>query len=82
LVIKNSFGEAKASPYIHHIIIKVMSNMSYCRFENTYHDLQDCYENINRKASNERDERYRLRLKELVKEMSKIVDDEDFEDED
>jgi hypothetical protein len=82
LVIKNSFGEAKASPYIHNIIIKVMSNMSYCRFENTYHDLQDCYENINRKASNERDERYRLRLKELVKEMSEIVDDEDFEDED
>jgi phosphoenolpyruvate carboxylase len=81
LVIKNSFGEAKASPYIHNII-KVMSNMSYCRFENTYHDLQDCYENINRKASNERDERYRLRLKELVKEMSEIVDDEDFEDED
>ena len=58
--------------------LKVMSNMSYCRFENTYHDLQDCYENINRKASNERDERYRLRLKELVKEMSEIVDDEDF----
>jgi hypothetical protein len=56
--------------------------MSYCRFENTYQDLQDCYENINRKASNERDERYRLRLKELVKEMSEIVDDEDFEDED
>ncbi len=60
--------------------LKVMSNMSYCRFENTYHDLQDCYENINRKASNERDERYRLRLKELVKEMSEIVDDEDEDD--
>ena len=22
-----------------------MSNMSYCRFENTYGDLLDCYEN-------------------------------------
>jgi hypothetical protein len=20
-----------------------MANMSYCRFENTYHDLRDCY---------------------------------------
>ncbi len=20
-----------------------MGNMSYCRFENTYHDLRDCY---------------------------------------
>jgi hypothetical protein len=23
-----------------------MSNMGYCRFENTLRDLQDCYENI------------------------------------
>ena len=22
------------------------SNMSYCRFQNTYNDLQDCYQNI------------------------------------
>lgn len=21
-----------------------MSNMSYCRFQNTYHDVEDCYE--------------------------------------
>lgn len=24
-----------------------MSNMSYCRFENTYRDLLDCYESLN-----------------------------------
>ena len=58
--------------------------MSYCRFENTYHDLQDCYRNINRKASNERDEEYRSRLKELVREMAETIDDddEDYDDED
>ena len=43
-----------------------MANMSYCRFENTYNDLVDCIENLNQKASNERDERYRIRLIELM----------------
>ena len=43
-----------------------MSNMSYCRFENTYNDLIDCIENLNEPASNERDERYRKRLIELM----------------
>ena len=23
-----------------------MANMSYCRFENTYNDLKNCYDNI------------------------------------
>jgi hypothetical protein len=43
-----------------------MANMSYCRFENTYHDLQDCLDNINQPASNERDERYRIRILNLL----------------
>ena len=46
-----------------------MANMSYCRFENTYMDLQDCIENMHEPASNERDERYRKRLLELLKEV-------------
>jgi hypothetical protein len=25
---------------------KIMANMSYCRFENTLSDLQDCYNNM------------------------------------
>ena len=25
-----------------------MSNMSYCQFENTYPDLKDCYEDMDR----------------------------------
>ena len=60
-----------------------MSNMSYCRFENTYHDLQDCFDSINRKAENERDERYHLRMIELIKEMyQEISDTEYFEEQD
>jgi hypothetical protein len=43
-------------------------NMSYCRFENTYNDLIDCIENMYEEASNERDERYRIRLLQLMEE--------------
>ena len=46
-----------------------MSNMSYCRFENTYHDLMDCLENIYEKAETERDERYRIRLIEILQDV-------------
>jgi len=28
-----------------------MANMGYCRFENTYRDLLDCYRNINNDLS-------------------------------
>jgi len=45
-----------------------MANMSYCRFENTYNDLVDCIDNIEEEASNERDERYRVRLINLISE--------------
>ena len=43
-----------------------MPNMSYCRFENTYNDLVDCLENISDEASNDRDERYRIRMIRLL----------------
>ena len=45
-----------------------MANMSYCRFENTYHDLVDCFDNIFEEAETERDERYRQRMIEFLKE--------------
>ena len=41
--------------------------MSYCRFENTYNDLIDCIENMHEEAGNERDERHRVRLLQLMK---------------
>lgn len=54
-----------------------MANMSYCRFENTYNELIDCMENLNKTAENERDERYRIRLIEL---MIDIVNSGDAEE--
>lgn len=33
-----------------------MSNMSYCRFENTVQDLRDCYENWESLVEKETDE--------------------------
>ena len=51
--------------------------MSYCRFENTYNELIDCMENLNKAAENERDERYRIRLIEL---MIDIVNSGDAEE--
>lgn len=38
-----------------------MANMSYCRFQNTIRDLQDCYENLDAELSeDERKARNRL----------------------
>jgi hypothetical protein len=45
-----------------------MANMSYCRFENTYHDLIDCFDNIWNECENDRDERYRVRMIQLLRE--------------
>jgi hypothetical protein len=55
-----------------------MSNMSYCRFENTYNDLLDCLENIEFEAENERDERYRIRMIQLLKENIDSIEELEF----
>ena len=44
--------------------------MSYCRFENTMDDLQDCIRNIYRKAENSTDEQYRQQMIALFKEVA------------
>jgi hypothetical protein len=49
--------------------------MSYCRFENTYNDLIDCLDNIENEASNDRDERYRIRLIKLIAENMDLIND-------
>ena len=41
-----------------------MSNMSYCRFENTLSDLQDCFENMD--ADLEKDSREWRAREELI----------------
>ena len=44
--------------------------MSYCRFENTMSDLQDCLNHIHREAENNRDERSRQAMIELFREIA------------
>ena len=71
-------------------------NMSYCRFENTFNDLIDCFDNIWEEAENERDERYRKHMirflkerideieelsEELDKPLGMFIDDEEWEKE-
>jgi hypothetical protein len=61
-----------------------MANMSYCRFQNTYNDLIDCYDNLNGSLS-ESEKRYRERLVELcqsiVDEFNPSCQNEDDNDE-
>ena len=73
-----------------------MANMSYCRFENTFNDLIDCFDNIWEEAENMRDERFRKTMirflkerideieelnEELDKPLGMFIDDEEWEKE-
>jgi len=51
-----------------------MSNMSYCRFENTMDDLRDCLNHIHRKAENDYDENARIQMIGLFKEVMEDYD--------
>jgi|LakMenE18May11ns_1017448.scaffolds.fasta_scaffold9502181_2 hypothetical protein len=53
-----------------------MANMSYCRFENTYHDLLDCLQNIS-EETNDRDERFRKHMIETLVEMVENCESEE-----
>lgn len=46
-----------------------MSNMSYCRFENTVADLRDCFEHISDDDLSEREEAARDDLIEICKNI-------------
>jgi len=56
-----------------------MANMSYCRFENTYKDLIDCYHNINEPVSKS-EHNYRERLVDLCREILDEYEYQDIED--
>jgi hypothetical protein len=47
-----------------------MSNMSYCRFENTMSDLRDCLRHIHKKAENNFDEQARKAMIDLFDEIA------------
>ena len=50
------------------------SNMSYCRFENTYHDLQDCYSNMDDDDLSDSEKGFRKRLIELCEDIAQDYD--------
>lgn len=52
-----------------------MSNMGYCRFQNTLQDLQDCQDHITDCKISEEEKRARERLVEVCRSIV-----EDFED--
>ena len=45
-----------------------MSNMGYCRFQNTLPDLQDCYDNWD-EAESEEEKKHRAWLLKLAKQI-------------
>jgi len=50
-----------------------MRNMSYCRFENTYRDLMDCYDALMEKELSELSEtekKYAIKLIEMCEDIS------------
>ena len=55
-----------------------MGNMSYCRFENTANDLQDCVNAINRGETDELNEYEKSGLAEILKLSEYIVDMKDY----
>jgi hypothetical protein len=56
-----------------------MANMSYCRFENTFKDLQDCYMNMD-DIDNTSEHQYREKLIQLCKEIVSDYGDVAFGD--
>lgn len=63
-----------------------MGNMGYCRFENTYHDLQECYNVLVEAGSveeveegaNQYEKKYIRKLVALCKDIAaEFVDDDD-----
>jgi len=50
-----------------------MSNMSYCRWENTLSDLEDCYESWDEGVANKDEARARKRLIALAEELLSLA---------
>lgn len=67
-----------------------MANMSYCQFENTYKDLDQCFNTLNEKGgieqvqqdANENEKQYVQSLVDLCKEIAEEYGNmiEDYED--
>jgi len=53
-----------------------MSNMSYCRFENTYADLEDCFDHMGEDVS-ESEKDYKQRMIKLCEQIARRYGDEE-----
>ena len=58
-----------------------MANMSYCRMQNTFQDLQDCYDNWD-EVESERELKYREKILKLCKDIIGDFGEDSEEDED
>lgn len=58
-----------------------MANMSYCRFENTYNDLVDCYHNLDEELEST-EKRFREKLIQLCKDIVDRECDEEVDEDD
>ena len=57
-----------------------MSNMAYCRFENTYKDLQDCVHSLEEKSLEElsdREQKFAKSMRELCEEYLELTEKEE-----
>jgi hypothetical protein len=54
-----------------------MGNMSYCRFENTLGDLQDCYDHIDNEDLSKSEKNARRQLIALCKDIANDYDEEE-----
>jgi hypothetical protein len=55
-----------------------MSNMSYCRFENTLEDLRDCLDHIEDEVGSKDEHEARKELIEVCQEIIKITKGQDL----
>jgi hypothetical protein len=51
-----------------------MGNMSYCRFQNTVSDLEDCYEHMDDEDLSPEEERARTRLIGICQDIAQEAD--------
>jgi len=57
-----------------------MSNMAYCRFENTYSDLEDCVRSLGEKSLEElsdQEKKFAEAMRELCEEYLELTEEEE-----
>jgi len=62
-----------------------MANMSYCRFENTYRDLRDCFRDMSETdfyELSETEQEYRNKIVVMCKQIAEQFEEEEIIEED